>query len=58
MKKFFVWKPWLKLLEKKEVKILLNGNGDLRHALKTISDNCHDFGEIEVLEVGEFVPEF
>lgn len=31
--------------------MFLNGTGDIRHALKTITDNCHDFGSIEVLEV-------
>lgn len=31
------------------MKILLNGNKDLRHALKTLSDNCDDFGAIESL---------
>ena len=28
-----------KFAEKEEIKILLNGNCDLRHALKTITDN-------------------
>lgn len=28
----------------------MNGASDIRHALKTISDNCHDFGAIENLD--------